>query len=639
MSNPLALFRRYQKTMLAVAAVGAMLAFGILPVMQNWLGAPSGGGKPDNPVVASWTGESMRLSDLQNRVFRRQALVNFQYAVQAQANQRGVQYTPGIVPPTISEQSIIETALLASQAEKYGVVVSDQAVVDHLEQGLAGGVVNRNEMAAILKQVTQNRLTQTQLIEAYKTELAAHRMRVLAAGGSFSGSILDNVSTPAQTLDYYKRLSRRMEAEVLEFPADDYMAEVKQQMPSDEEIKTLYEEYKEQVDNPSLPEPGFREPYRVTVDWLKADYAEILESQKAKLTEEQLRADYERNKEAYRKASLATDDEIDNAAGDDSDTETVEYQAFEDVRDDIALTLARPLAADVVRDAITQASDEMDKFYRDYTFWESTSDEGASPPSAPSLSDMADRLGLKSGTLPLISYVEAADFEIGEAFDLAGEPPRKVMFADKVFQPNLPKYKPSTILAPNDDSRYAFWKTEVQEDYVPTLEQAKPAIVKYWQRQKALEVAKQKAEEVAAKLRASNQSLQTMFAGDESKEITETGEITWMTYGGILSGTGEPRISSVPGVEYAGEQFMKDISSLESGGTVVTTNNPETKAYVVYVNAVTSSEDDLRQLFLSESNNFGVRSIASIQDRTARRDWYLGLREKLNYEYNDEATN
>lgn len=652
MSNPLAAFRKYQKAMLAVAAVGAMLAFGILPVISQKLDSSGGGSgaKQQNPVVASWNGGELRESDLQNHIGRRQLLVNFQQAVQMQAAERGVEPRPGIIPRNVGEGNIIETFMLAKQAEQQGIVVSDEAVIQHLQGQLAGGTMTGNELAKTLELATQKRISQSQLIEGYKLELAAHRMRVLANGGAFTGNIADNAATPAQALDYFKRLNRRMEAEVLELPVEDYVSQV-QDEPSDAEVKELYEEYKNQLKSPAFPEPGFREPLRISIDWLKADFPEILDREIAKLTEEELRDYYEKNKESFTKLSLTpsasetsdidalvADDDAEEESEGDQDEEAedkVEYQTFEDVRTDIATTLARPKATDVVRDAITQATDEMRKFYEDYTFWQATAEEGSTPPTAPDLTEMANRLGLKSGTLPMISFLEAEDYEIGKAFDFqfSGQQPRKIMFAQKAFQPSLQKYSPQNILAPSgQDSQFVYWKTDQRDDYIPTLEEARPAIVKHWKTRKAFEIAKQAAEQIATQLKGSSQSLKTMLEDDASKEVTETGEFTWMTYGSTFSGNGAPRLSTVEGVEYAGKQFMEDVSSLESGGTTVTYNQPESKVYVVYMKAVTSSEDDLRQLFLTESNNIGVKLIAASDEFQTARDWYMGMQEKLKFE-------
>ena len=656
MSNPLALFRKYQKLMLAIAAVGAMLAFGILPTVSSYLDSSSGRGRGDsgdvNPVVASWSGRELRVSDIQNLVGRRQHMLRFQLAAQQMANERGVQYRPGIVPGTLDEGNLIETVLHADQAAALGIVISDDAVVQHLEGQLAGGVINGNELAAVLEAATRKQLTQSQLLEGYKMELAAHRMRVLSGGGAYNGQISEVATTPSQAMDYYRRLNRRMEAEVLEIPVEDFVAQIDSE-PSDDEIKKLYDQYKNQLHEPSSAEPGFREPTRISINWLKSDYPEILEREIAKLSEEELRKYYEENKESYKKLSLPSQDEVEDSLSEDTDNDTdvegaegdageeepeaqvAEYRAFEDVREDIATTLARPKASDFVRDATTQAIDEMRKYYEDFEFFQATSEEGATPPAPPSLTEMATRLGLKSGTLPMVSFYEVGDHEIGKAFDyqLDSVQPRIVMFAEKAFRSSLAKYSPEDILSPTgQDSSFVYWKTDQRDSYVPELEEARPAIVKYWKMTQALEKAKERGGQYTARVRDSNQSLQVLFEDDETIKVTDTGEFTWMTYGATRTGVGAPRISMVPGVEYAGQQFMKDVSTLESGETVVTVNQPENKVYVVYMKAVTTSDEDLRQMFLTQSNHQGIVQIALTDEFETARGWMEGRQKDLKFE-------
>lgn len=637
MSNPLALFRKYQKAMLAVAAVGAMLAFGILPTVSSYLdsssGGPSRGSNEGNPVVATWNGQQLRQSEIQGLVGRRQQLLMFQQAAQQMANERGVSFKPGIIPQRLDAEGILETLLYAEQAAELGVVVTDDAVVQHLEGYLAGGVINRNELAALLNKVTRGQLSQSALLEGYRMEMAANRLRVLSGGGAYNGFITEIATTPAQALKYHEQLNRRMEAQVLEIPAADYVAEVTAE-PTDAEVQELYEQYKDQIATPASKEPGFRQPKRITISWLKADFPEILKRETAKLTEDELKKYYEDNKESYKKLSLpgGDDESSDDADGENEAAEdTPEYQAFEDVREDIAVTLARPNATDFVRDAMTQAMDEMRKYYEDFEFWQATKSEGDTPPAPPSVSEMGTRLGLQSGTMPMISFFEAEDYEIGRAEEFQQNLGRFITFGEKAFRPSLAKFSPEE-LRPLTDSPFVYWKTDEKDSYVPDLKEARPAIVTYWRLQKALEKAVQRGEAIAAELKANNQSLKVLFEEDSTKEVAETGEFTWMTYGAMNAGAGAPRISQVVGVEFAGEKFMEDVAKLSSGETVVTVNRPKTKAYVVYMNAITSSKEDLQQRFLTESSNAGILTLSVSDEYETASSWKEGLVKKLDFE-------
>jgi len=56
--------------------------------------------------------------------------------------------------------------------------------------------------------------------------------------------------------------------------------------------------------------------------------------------------------------------------------------------------------------------------------------------------------------------------------------------------------------------------------------------------------------------------------------------------------------------------------------------------------AVTSSEEDLRQLFLTESNNQGVIRIALSDEFESARSWMKGAQEEINFDFKErEETN
>jgi hypothetical protein len=96
-----------------------------------------------------------------------------------------------------------------------------------------------------------------------------------------------------------------------------------------------------------------------------------------------------------------------------------------------------------------------------------------------------------------------------------------------------------------------------------------------------------------------------------------------MTFGSTPTGQGAPRLSIVEGVDYPGQDFMRDVSKLESGELTVTQNYPESTVYVVYVTAVTANQEDLQTLFLNEGVKQPVLFMARQDDMRTASDWYL----------------
>ena len=76
-------------------------------------------------------------------------------------------------------------------------------------------------------------------------------------------------------------------------PVANYVAKVDN--PSDEELKAFFNEHKEEYSLPDSPQPGFREPQRIALQWFKADPEKFL----AQVTDEEIKQHYEKNKELY----------------------------------------------------------------------------------------------------------------------------------------------------------------------------------------------------------------------------------------------------------------------------------------------------------------------------------------------------
>ncbi|RMF44750.1 MAG: hypothetical protein D6753_01840 [Planctomycetota bacterium] len=97
---------------------------------------------------------------------------------------------------------------------------------------------------------------------------------------------------PGQTYADFLKLNKTARVEAFPVLADDFLDQVTGS-PSDEELQALYEAGATRVANPNSPEPGFALPYRTNIEYIEADPEAFIEREKAKLTEEQLRAEYE----------------------------------------------------------------------------------------------------------------------------------------------------------------------------------------------------------------------------------------------------------------------------------------------------------------------------------------------------------
>jgi len=275
MTSPFTIFRRHQKVFLAALALLAMISFVFLsgPVFDSLTSHTM-----RNPLVVSTkTYGNLTEADLAHLI-RQQNLVRSFF--------ERVYLTMGFrlpwEPP--SEESAVETWILANRAKELGMVISNSMINAYLRE-MTGGRISRETFRQILQEM---HLSDRQLFDALRTELAARQMLEMIDFSTLP-------TTPAQRWDYYQRLNRRATVELVAEPVAKYVDRVGE--PEEAALRDLFEKYKENYYDPASPEPGFRRPHRAALEYLKADVAQFM--QPASITEAEIQQYYEKNKDTY----------------------------------------------------------------------------------------------------------------------------------------------------------------------------------------------------------------------------------------------------------------------------------------------------------------------------------------------------
>jgi hypothetical protein len=125
-----------------------------------------------------------------------------------------------------------------------------------------------------------------------------------------------------------------------------------------------------------------------------------------------------------------------------------------------------------------------------------------------------------------------------------------------------------------------------------------------WKREKAAELAKKRAEEVAKKAEASGQSLTDFFAGDANVKVIKTDHFSWWTSGDVPLAGGQLRMSSPEGIVAAGPDFHRAVFELGEGKVVATQSHDRTMAYVIRLVEHEMSEEKLHDVYLSEASTW-----------------------------------
>ena len=267
--------------MLVAVAVLAMLAFFVLPPFLQ-MGA---GSSSADPVVVTWKGGAVREDQLERAVALR-TLAN-RFLMQAAA-------TAGRDPSRLpafpeGEELIVREMLLAKEAEKIGLTVSNTAINEFLA-AWTNNMVRQDQFDSIIAGLRYGRapVLAADLFESLRTALVARNTLLLFQTG-FSGD------PPGWRWDFYKRLEQSTTIKV--FPVEVENLATSVQAPSESELKAYFEKFKNNLPSMRSPNPGFKEPHRIRYASLMADQKKFEDEAGKTITEKDVEEFYEKNKE------------------------------------------------------------------------------------------------------------------------------------------------------------------------------------------------------------------------------------------------------------------------------------------------------------------------------------------------------
>jgi hypothetical protein len=317
MASPFRAFRKHQKALLAVAGVVLMFVFVLGGSLGQYLGKHSDGGsiggQRPGDVAVEWNGGKLTNAQLHQLVVRRLFVNNFirevegfgrQAAYQAGTEPQQLRVEPLIGPERPEqgvEQDVVLTYLLAHTARKAGMTISDDYVKNYLQQ-LGRGYVTMDMLRHLLASTKGGQgVSPNYLFEALGDEMLARNFLK-------SYFYATRTELPEQRWRDWLKVNDRVVVEAVAVPAESLLIDVPE--PTEEELKALYEEYKDREPQPDpswgielpSPNPAFAVPRKVAVQYLVADYNQFLAKVEDEVTEEEIKKYYEDNKDYFIKA-------------------------------------------------------------------------------------------------------------------------------------------------------------------------------------------------------------------------------------------------------------------------------------------------------------------------------------------------
>ncbi len=311
MSSPLATFRKHRTYWMAGLVLLAIMAFVVAPAIDFMQGAmrnDTGG----NQIVVRWDGGRITLAELERMRQHQYKFVQFLSKLANEVLAAGGEpqvpefaYSSEIkriedlgVSAQTDSMSVIETRLLADLAKSNGIEFDDDAA-DEFLVAYCDTRVSPNRLAEILREVGGGQFSEFDLRELIKLELAAMVARQMALRGwsnEFKPDVQQIVrmtQTPGDLWSDFLKLNQTAKVEAFPILVSEFTKQVADE-PSEAEILAIYEQGKNQIASPIFPDPGFMREYKANFEYVAGNYSERVELEKAKITEEQIKTEYDR---------------------------------------------------------------------------------------------------------------------------------------------------------------------------------------------------------------------------------------------------------------------------------------------------------------------------------------------------------
>ena len=190
-------------------------------------------------------------------------------------------------------------------------------------------------------------------------------------------------------------------------------------------------------------------------------------------------------------------------------------------------------------------------------------------------------------------------------------------------------FRPGNLFQPGisndqDGNHFLWWKVDEREEHIPKFADVREQVLDEWKIVKGRELAKKRAEELAATVTKAKQPMKDVFKDDKNLPVAEVYGISWLTSPNVpqMEQGAMPALSQVSGVEYAGEEFMKTAFGLQPSGVGVAFNDPQNVAYVIQVIRSEPTQLVLEKLFMMRpKDDLEIRAVASVAQQQTAIDW------------------
>ncbi|MBR5160677.1 MAG: hypothetical protein IKW80_03550 [Thermoguttaceae bacterium] len=643
MASPFKFFRKHQTELLVVIGLLTMVAFIILPSILQQLEV-IGRSRTTANVVETKKYGALSTFDVQRLKERQHVLMGFfNRLVQAYQgklnelyqnrdqdkmtelykvymNSMKAQQLAAQVGDS-ADQTVVLMWLLENKAREMGLTINDSMISSFISENTDGLDESTINLLIYGDETQKNASAENSLFNALNGYLLREKV-VEVLGASWS------VSTTGEKLDSFCRMNQRANVEFFPVKVEDFIEKVAD--PSDAEVISFFDKYKDKDANITSSEPGLRQPQKIALEYCFGSYAQFMDP--TSITDEQVQKNYEENKENY-VIEKKDDEKQENKLGEMpniglTDPNAKQYRPLDDtLKEEIRQSLARVAAMEKLRNAVGVVQKSMNDYSvakdtYEMKFTESDrkrEDVQKQAPAKVDFTTLAKDNKLEYVSTGLMTQHTFMDSPLAELRleDVAGS-----VDAASEFFGKTPLLQ-SKVFTDSEGKLYVIWKSEDVEEHTPTLDEegVKQQTVDQIKYREARKLAAEEAKKLADKAVKEQLPLKSCL-GDAAFVPPQ---FTWMTFGPVINPNMQRRVylSPIEGVQDAGFDFMKTLFQMKDGEISSIVNSSESVYYVVRMIELTPTEQLYARFLVTPDYEYA-------QARTPDGQYfYSDLREKL----------
>ena len=301
--SPFEIFRRNLKPLMVFLTALSLFAFVVLPAMDGYLRSAQPG--QVDAQVANFNGVPLSESRISHFTRQHQTTVRFLRELAEETIRRGgAPRTPGFVYDTRSKQvralginespgrlASVRTLQFESEAEKEGFDLDESALKSWLQQFTDDTMTDR-EIIGMLAKSSRNSMGEFHLHDQLRSQLLASLYQRGAGAGVVTEQQMP-LTTPTQQWTNFLKLNQKATVDAYGLIVQDFYDKTDEN-PAVALVSETYEEGKERYPNSESPAPAFRRRETATFEYLSADLKEFVDREVAKLSDDEIRAEYDK---------------------------------------------------------------------------------------------------------------------------------------------------------------------------------------------------------------------------------------------------------------------------------------------------------------------------------------------------------